>query len=103
TRPGKARTSGRPNAQRKHSFRRYLPPSHSAGEFFLCQGCPEYASLAVHLLRQKPPSVRALRGGQLALQPHAVPICLLRAWPQFTLSSGSAIIFDTQRLFFLAC
>src|SRR6516164_7050662 len=85
--PGKARTSERLSAQRKRPFRRYLPPAHSAGEFFLCRGCPEYATRAVHLLRQKPPSARALRGGQLVLQPHAVPICLLRAWQQFTLSS----------------
>lgn len=31
------------------------------------------------------PSERALRGGQLVLQPHAVPICPLEASPQFTL------------------
>src|SRR3974390_1081060 len=62
--PGKARTNGRPPSQRKCPFPRRLPPAHSAGEFFLCPGCPEYASRAVHLLRQKPPGARALRGGQ---------------------------------------
>jgi len=97
---GKARTSGRRSAQRKRLFRRYLRPAHSAGEFFLCRGCLEYASLAVHLLRQKPASARALRGGQLVLQPHAVPICLLGTWPQFTLSSSVLITLDTQRTFF---
>src|SRR5215469_4184269 len=92
TRPrGKARTSGRLSAQRKRLCRRYVPPTHSAGEFFLCPGSPEYASLAVHLLRQSPPSAQALRGGRPVLQPHAVPICLPGAWAQFTLSSDALI------------
>src|SRR5262249_43895967 len=89
TRPlGMARTSERPSAQRKRPFRRYLPLAHSVSEFFLCQGCPECAALAAHLLRQKPPSARAQNDGQLVLQPHAVPVCLLGAWSQFTLSSS---------------
>jgi hypothetical protein len=37
---------------------------------------PEYASLAVHILRQKPPIARALRGDRLVLLLRAVPICL---------------------------
>src|SRR5262249_26478311 len=74
----------------KTPFPPIQPPAHSAGEYFLCPGCPEYASRAVHLLRQNPPSARALRGGQLVLQPHAVPICLLGAWPQFTLSMANS-------------
>src|SRR5215472_17405388 len=85
SRPGKARTSARLFAQQKRPFHRYLRPAHSAGEFFLRPGCPEYASPAVHFLRQTSPGARALRGGQLVLQQHAVPICLAGAWPQFTL------------------
>src|SRR5579872_752508 len=92
--PGKARTSGRPSAQRKHPFRRYLPRAHSAGEFFRCPGCPEYASRAIHPLRRKPPDGRAPRGGQPVLQPHAVPVCLPEASPQFTLSSSVLMTVD---------
>src|SRR5215831_3835796 len=94
SRPGKARTSGRLFAQRKRPFLQYLRPAHSAGEFFLCPGCPEYASRAAHPLRQKPPSARALGGDQLVLPPRAVPICLPGASPQFTLSSSILITLD---------
>src|SRR5215472_7551730 len=86
SRPGKARTSGRLFAQRKRPLHRYLRPAHSAGEFFLCPGCPEYASRAALPLRQKPPSARALGCDQLVIQPHAAPICLPGTSPQFTLS-----------------
>src|SRR5215831_6094089 len=92
SRPGKARTSGRLFAQRKRPLHRYLRPAHSAGEFFLCPGCPEYASRAALPLRQKPPSARALGCDQLVIQPHAAPICLPGTSPQFTLSSSVLII-----------
>ena len=85
TPPGKARTNGRRSAQRKRPFQ-YVRPAHSAGESFLCPGCPECALPGVTLLRQKPASGQARRDGSLALQAHVVPICLLGAWPQFTLS-----------------
>src|SRR5215471_1222224 len=91
SRPGKARNNGRLFAQRKRLFHRYLPPAHSASEFFLCPGCLEYASRAGHPLRQKPPGARVLDGGKPALQPHAAPICLPGASPQFTLSSSILI------------
>src|SRR5262249_23890622 len=97
--PAKARTSARRSAQRRHSFRRYLPPAHSASEFFLCPGCPEYASPAVHPPGQKPPGAQAVRDAQPVLQPHPAPICLLETWRQFTPSSSVLITLDTQRTF----
>ena len=50
---------------------------------------------AVHLPGQKAPGARALCGGQLVLQPHAVPICLPAASLQFTLSQETRNLFRT--------
>src|SRR6185503_8009520 len=90
----KVRTSGRRSAQRKRPFRQSLPRVHLAGEFFLCPGCPEYASPAAHPLRQRLPGARARRGGRPGFELHDVPICLPGASPQFTLS-----VLGNQTLF----
>ncbi len=95
--PGKAHTSGRRFVQRKRPFRGYFLPAHTAGESFLCPGCPGYARPAALVLRKRPPDARALRGGQPVLQLHAVPACLRGAWPHFTMSSSVLITLDTQR------
>src|SRR5437763_958291 len=56
--PGKARTSERRSIEQKRRFRGRVPRALSGGESCLYLGCPERASPAVHLQKQKSPGAQ---------------------------------------------